>query len=212
MYWRVSLPVLGLVFLSLSPAYAAVPVEAYVQQSVDRGIDVLKNKNLSDADRRKQIGDLLADVLDTKKMALFMLGPAREKAATSDLDVYAETYKAFTIETYKSELKAYGGQTVKVTGSIERAPGDYIVNAALVEPAASSEPDSVPIAFRVEDQGGGKFAIVDASLAGIWLGLAQRADFGGYLNQHGNNVPALTAHLQEITAKLSGAFAAAGRK
>ena len=206
--WRVGLPVLCFSAFVFSTAYAAAPVETFVQQSVDRGIAVLKDKTLSEADRRKQIADFLAQTLDTRKMALFMLGAAREKAAASDLDVYSEAYKAFTIATYESELNGYGGQTLKVTGSTERAPGDYIVNATLVDPAAPSDPDPVPIAFRVEDQGGGKFAVVDASLAGIWLGLAQRADFGGYLSQHGNDVPALTAHLRQTTAKLSSATVA----
>jgi len=92
---------------------------------------------------------------------------------------------------------------MKVTGSVERAPGDYIVNVALFDPATPNDPDPVPISFRVADEGSGKFAVVDAGIAGIWLGLAQQADFGGYLSRHGNSVQALGTHLQEVTAKLS---------
>jgi phospholipid transport system substrate-binding protein len=207
--WRAGLPVVCFFAFVFSTAYAAAPVETFLQHSIDRGIAVLQDKSLSDAERRKQVGDFLAEVLDTRKMALFMLGAAREKAAASDLDVYAEAYKAFTIATYESELSGYGGQTLKVTGSTERAPGDYIVSAALVDPAAPNDPNPVPIAFRVEDQGGGKFAVVDASIVGIWLGVAQRDDFGGYLSQHDNDVPALTAHLREAAAKLSRSVDAA---
>ncbi|MBV8799371.1 MAG: ABC transporter substrate-binding protein [Alphaproteobacteria bacterium] len=199
---RVHVPVLCLLLLSLSAARAGTPVEDFVQQSVDRGIAVLKDRSLSENDRRRQLGEFLAAVLDTKRMALFMLGTARDKAAAPDLDVYAEAYKAFMIANYESQLNGYGGQSLKVTGSAERAPGDYVVNARLVDPSTPNDPNPVPIAFRVTDRGSGKFAVVDASVEGIWLGLAQRADFGGYLSQHGNDVPALTAHLQEMTAKL----------
>jgi phospholipid transport system substrate-binding protein len=112
-------------------------------------------------------------------------------------------YKAFTIASYESQLNGYGGQILKVTGSTERAPGDYIVNAVVADPSAPNDPMSLPIAFRVAQEEGGKFAVVDASVAGIWLGLAQRADFGGYLGQHSNSVPQLTEHLKEVTANLA---------
>jgi phospholipid transport system substrate-binding protein len=132
-----------------------------------------------------------------------MLGDVREKAAASDLDVYAEAYRAFTVANYESQLNGYGGQTLKVTSSIERAPGDFIVNAVVVDPAMPNDPNPLPVAFRVMDEGGGKFAVVDASLMGIWLGVAQRSEFTAYLSQHGDDVAALSAHLHEMAVKFS---------
>jgi len=208
--WGWYVPVLVCVVAwTAAPVRAASPVEAFLQKSIDRGIAMLKNKSLDDAARRKQIGEFLLEVFDTKKMAIFMLGDARENAAASDLDAYATVYKDFTVASYESQLNGYGGETLKVTGSIERAPGDYVVNAVVLDPSAPSDPMQLPVAFRVEDEGSGKFAVVDASVGGIWLGLAQRADFGGYLSRHANSVPALTAHLQEVTAKLAPSSATA---
>jgi len=200
--WRL---LISLVFCvtAVFPARAQAPVEAFLQQSIDRGIAILKDKSLAPAERRARIGEFLAGVLDTQRMAKFMLGPARDKAAAAELDAYAEAYKAFTIATYESQLDGYDGQTLKVTDSIERAPGDYVVDAAVIDPAAPNDPVPLSVSFRVEDEGAGKFAVVDAGIAGIWLGLAQQADFGGYLSQHGNSIPALTAHLQQMAASLS---------
>ncbi|HSC19084.1 MAG TPA: ABC transporter substrate-binding protein [Rhizomicrobium sp.] len=194
----------ALLTFAVVPVHAQAPVETFVQQSIDRGVAILKNTSLDAAARQKQVGELLGQVLDTRKMAIFMLGAAREKTSSADLDLYVDAYKAFTLATYESQLDGYGGQTLKVTGSIERAPGDYIVNVALLDPATPNDPSPVPISFRVADEGSGKFAVVDAGIAGIWLGLAQQADFSGYLSQHGNSVQALGTHLQEATAKLSG--------
>jgi phospholipid transport system substrate-binding protein len=207
--WRKLIPVLAVAVLVGAGAKAATPVETFVQQNIDRGIAVLKDKSLDVAARRQQLADFMAQILDTKKMALFMIGDVRDKAAPPDLDTYAETYKAFTIASYESQLNGYGGQSLKVTGSVERAPGDYIVNAIVVDPSAPKDPNPLQVGFRVTDEGGGKYALVDASIEGIWLGLAQRAEFGSYLSQHGESVPALTAHLQEVTAQLSGAGATA---
>jgi phospholipid transport system substrate-binding protein len=197
-HWRVTLPVLCFLVFSLSPTWAAAPVETFVQQNIDRGIAVLKDKSLSDSERGNKLTALLTEILDTKTMALFMLGASREQAVASDLDAYAEAYRAFTIAGYKAQLGGYGGQSLKVTGSTERAPGDWIVNAVVIDPSAPNDPNPLQVGFRVKDEGSGKFAVVDASIEGIWLGLAQRSEFGGYLSQHGNSVPALTAHLQDI--------------
>ena len=203
MRWRVGLPVLGLLTMCFSPVQAAAPVETFVQENIDRGIALLKDTTLSDADRRAKLTTMLTELLDTKKMALFMLGPVRDQAAASDLDSYAEAYRAFTIAGYEGQLGGYGGQSIKVTGSTERSPGDFIVSAIVLDPSAPNDPNPLPVGFRVEDEGGGKFAVVDASIENIWLGLAQRSEFTGYLSQHGNSVPALTSHLQEVTAKNS---------
>jgi len=69
-----------------------------------------------------------------------------------------------------------------------------------MDPATPNDPDPIRVDFRILGSGG-KFAVVDASIAGIWLGLAQRDDFGGFLSQHNGSVPALTAHLKEMTAR-----------
>lgn len=202
-----SLGVVTVADLAVLPAGAATPVEDFVQQNVDRGIAILKDKTLSDAERRKEVHTLLTTVVDTKKIGLFALGAARDKASPDDLAAYSDAFNAFLIADYESQLDGYGGQTLKVTGSVERAPGDEIVTAVLIDPADPGD-TSLQVVFRVLADNS-KFAVVDASIAGVWLGLAQRADFEGYLGQHGGSVPELTAHLKEMTAQLEAPKTAA---
>jgi len=210
--WAVSLRILltamGLSFgaaVAMGPlatiARAATPVETFVQQSIDQGIAILKNKTLSDAERRAQVRDILFRLIDAKKIGLFALGSARGKASQADLDAYVDAFKAFTVASYESRLSGYDGQALKITTSTARAPGDYLVTAALVDPSDPQDTDSLQIVFRVLDEGG-KFAVVDASIAGVWMGLAQRDDFSSFLSQHGESVLALTAHLKEMTVAL----------
>lgn len=194
--------------LAVLPARAATPVETFVQQNVDKGVQILKDKTLSDEERRKEIRDLLTNVIDTGKVGLFALGAARGNASQVDLDAYIEAFRAFVTASYESQLDEYGGESLRVTGSVERVPGDEIVTAVLVDPADPADNNPVQIMFRVLDENG-KFSVVDASIAGVWLGLAQRDDFGGFLGQHGGSVPALTDHLKDMTAKLTAPKAAA---
>lgn len=202
-----SLGVIAMADLAVLPARAATPVEDFVQQNVDRGIAILKDKTLSDAERRQKVHDLLVTVIDTKKIGLFALGAARDKASQADLAAYSDAFNAFLVADYESQLDDYDGQTLKVTGSVERAPGDEIVTSVLVDPTDPGD-TSLQVVFRVLADNG-KFAVVDASIAGVWLGLAQRADFEGFLGQHGGNVAELTAHLKEMTARFEAPKTAA---
>ena len=192
-------------FLAAVPARAAADdaaAKSFVQTNIDHGIAILKDKSLSAADQRQQVRELLSALLDTKKIGLFALGAARASASPADLDAYVAAFNNFMIESYVTRLDGYGGQSLKVTGVIDHAPGDFVVTAELVDPANPGDPDPVRVDFRVLDEGT-RLAIVDASIAGVWLGLAQRDDFVGYLGQHGNSVPQLTAHLKEMTAKFT---------
>ncbi len=177
-------------------------VQAFIQTSIDHGIAVLNDKSLGAQAKRDQVREILSNLLDTRKIGLFALGKDRATASQADLDAYVAAFKRFMIESYVSRLDGYGGQSLKVTGVIDHAPGDYVVTAVLVDPAAPNDPDPLRVAFRVLDEDG-KFAVVDASIAGVWLGLAQRDDFVGYLSQHGDSVPKLTAHLKEMTASFN---------
>ena len=185
-------------------AQAATPVETFVQGGIDQGIAVLQNKTLSDAERRAQVRALLFRLIDAKKIGLFALGAAGANASHADLDAYLDAFKAFTIASYESRLSGYDGQALKITASMERAPGDYVVTATLIDPSDPQDTSPMQVVFRVLDEGG-KFALVDASIAGVWMGLAQRDDFGSFLAQHGESVSALTAHLNAMTAQLSAA-------
>jgi len=109
--FRSFIPIAALLTFTAVPVHAQAPVETFVQQSVNRGVAILKDTSLDAAARRKQVGELLNQVLDTHKMAIFMLGAAREKASSADLDLYTDAYKAFTLATYGSQLDGYGGQT-----------------------------------------------------------------------------------------------------
>jgi len=202
-FFVVTLGLYAFLALAAMPARAASAddeaAKAFIQQNIDHGIDILKNKGLTDGQRREQIHDLLSNLLDTTKIGLFALGSARAAASQADLDDYVTAFKAFMIASYETRLSGYGGQSLKVTGVIDHAPGDYIVSSVMVDPENPNDPEPARVDFRVLGEPG-KFAIVDASIVGVWLGLAQRDDFGGFLGQHNASVPALTAHLKDMTA------------
>jgi phospholipid transport system substrate-binding protein len=184
-----------------SAALAATPAETFVQQGVDRGVAILKDTSLTDAQRRVQVEDLLGSLMNTHRLALFCLGNVAKTAAPEDVEAFAAAFEAFTKAKYSSQLGGYGGQTLKVTGSTDRSPSDHVVTAVLVPASGVPDPDPVTVLFRVLNEGD-KYGVVDASIAGVWFGMAQRDDIQGFLSSNNNDVKKLTARMLEMTASL----------
>lgn len=104
----------------------------------------------------------------------------------------------------------YSGQTLKVNGSTERAPDDYVVSTVLVDPNASSDQQPIQADFRVYKVRG-DYKVLDVSVVGVWLAIEERAQFTAFLAQHNDDVSALTRYLNELTAKFENGGASTGQ-
>ena len=188
---------------STAPALAQSPVEAYADQTIEKGVSLLKNPSLAGKARDAALRDFLKASLDIKRIALFTLGDVAKSASPADVAAYAKAFEDFTLANYVSRVGAYGGQNLKVSSATERAPGDFIITVSVVDPAAapSEPPDTAQ--FRVLKEADGGFAVVDASVQGVWFEVAQRADIQGFLDQNGGSISKLIDHLNAMTAQLS---------
>ena len=186
-----------------APAFAETPVETYAGQTINKGIAILKDGTLSDKARQDAIRAYLQSALDIRRIALFALGPTARTAAPPDLAAYVQAFENFTLANYSSRVGAYGGQTLKVTSAAERSPGDFIVTVAIIDPKATAADPGDSAQFRVLSEPNGGFAIVDASVEGVWFEVAQRDDFQGYLAQNGGSLAKLIEHINQMTAQIS---------
>ncbi len=177
-------------------AQTANPAEAFVQQNVDRGYQILNNRALSGAQRRDQFKDFLLSLTDLHRIGMFTIGQYANGASPADLQAFDRAFTDYAVAVYQSRLGKYTGQTLKVTGSVVRAADDVVVNAIVVNPQASAGQEPIRVAFRVRKTADGRPIITDMELEGIWLALSERSDFTGFLQQHGGSVAALADHLR----------------
>ncbi len=208
MRWnRLGAGMIVVLFAFAAPALAAASLppasaEAFVQTNVDKGLGILSNHRIPDDVRRQQFRDFLTHLTDIKRIAMFTLGNARRTASPQDVNAFVDAFRDYAVAVYESRLNQYAGQSLKVTGATERAPGDFIVTTVLVDPlgqAKNQEP--IEVDFRVlKDKG--HFVVIDASVVGVWLAIEERDQFTAFLAQNNNNVPKLVEHLKELTAKL----------
>ncbi len=182
------------------PAAAAQNVaEAFVDENIHEGLDILKDKKLNSVQRRDQFETLLLGLVDVRRIALFTLGQYRRTAPPEDVEAFVGAFKNYATAAYQSYFAKYTNQNLKVIGSTQRNPTDFIVQTQLLEPGSSQQPAEVDFRVRTD---AGKPVLVDVAYQGIWLSLAQRDQFVGFLGQNNGNVRTLIAHLSELAVNL----------
>jgi phospholipid transport system substrate-binding protein len=192
--------VLGLGFAAAvlsPPAFAATPAETFVDDNIHKGLEILNSKSLPVDQRRSQFEGFLLGLTDMKRIADFTLGQYRRGATPADLAAFDAAFQNYAVAVYQSYFARYAGQTLKVTNSVERAPGDFIVSTQLIDPNDHSGQPPLQVDFRVSTSSG-KPVVIDFSVSGIWLALEERDQFTSFLGQNGGNIQMLNSHLNDL--------------
>lgn len=190
--------------LGIAAAQAATPAETFIQDNAQKGLTILKDTSLSRDAKQTQFQAFLESLIDLHRVALFTLGPAAQSAPPADVAGFVDAFRGYAAAVYQQQLAHYSGQTLKVTGSTERAPGDCIVRTVVLEPNGSQSPNADEVDFRVQNNNG-KTMVVDVSVMGVWLAIQERDQFTSFLAQHNNDVKALTADLQKRAQNIRAA-------
>jgi phospholipid transport system substrate-binding protein len=183
------------------PAAAAAPnvAESFVDENIHKGLEILRDKRLSTVQRRDQFEGLLLSLVDVRRIALFTLGQYRRSAPPDDVEAFVNAFKNYAAAAYQSYFAKYTDQNLKVIGSTQRSPTDFIVQTNLVDSGSSQPPAEVDFRVRTDT---GKPVLVDVAYQGIWLSLEQRDQFVAFLGQNNGNVRTLIAHLSDLAANL----------
>lgn len=182
-------------------AQASAGAENFVHSNVQRGLQILNDATLSKEQKRAQFRQFLIGLTDLKRIALYTLGPARRTASTADQEQFVEAFKDYAFAVYGAEFEKYSGQSLRVTGSIERAPGDELVRTILVDPHAPRGQEPIEVDFRVYGSGN-KWKVVDIVVAGLDLAITEQEDFSSFLAQHNGSVRQLTENLRQRAARV----------
>ena len=191
--------VLAAPLLAGAPAAAATPAETFVSDNIQKGLLILRDNKLSAVQRREQFKALLIGLVDTRRVALYTLGQYRNSASPADIDAFAVAFQNYTSAAYQTYLSKYTNQTLKVTGSTQRNPTDFVVHSQLIDPGSNQQPAQVDFRVRTDQ---GKPVLVDVAYEGVWLSLAQRDQFVNFLGQNNGNIRTLISHLSEMAVNL----------
>ena len=181
--------------------------KAFVQREANRGVSILSNDSLSAADRRAQFRDFILGLVDQQRIAKFSLGQYAKQISAADFNAFVDAFKDYGVAVYEARLSRYKGQTLNVSGVVERAPNDIVVTTDLSGPEGSqSSGEPLHVAFRLSTDGGA-FKAIDIQVAGIWLAIDQRSQITGFLGQHNGDINALIADLKTRAANVRAGLA-----
>jgi phospholipid transport system substrate-binding protein len=203
---RLAAAALALVALTSAALVAAAPVlaqavrshgdpqaEAFVQAEASRVLQVLSEKDMTLSAKKKVFRTLIDEVADVPRITSFVLGRYRRVITPAQYDDFASAFRAYADNVYESRLNQYSGQTLKVTGSIVRQPGDVVVTSDVVAPNGAK----TAVNWRVIRGSDGRFRAVDVQVAGVWLAITEQQDFVSTLDNNNGDVAILINQLRK---------------
>ena len=197
---RVLLTAAALLFPSAAAAQStsADEAEAFVQDNARAVINTLQALNEGERaleDVREEFRARIDELADVERITNFVLGRYRRTASPDELEAFRQTFREYAISVYETELTNYAGQTLTVTGSVTRRPGDYVVRS---EVTGGPEGRTYDVNWRVLEEDGA-LQVVDAQVFGVWLAQTQREQI---LSIIGNNQGDVSAATEALNARL----------
>jgi phospholipid transport system substrate-binding protein len=167
--------------------------EQFVQTQAQRVISVLSDKSQSSTDKIRVFRGIVDEVADVPRITSFVLGKYARTITPAQRDRFAKVFRQFAQNVYESRLGDFHGETVKVTGSVVRKPGDVVVNTTI---SGGKLNQPVQASWRVLGSGS-SWKVVDVQVSGIWLAITQQQDFVSTIDNAGGNIDVLIAQLEK---------------
>jgi len=202
---------LWLAALPLTPAFAqagaapATDPAGFVNGMIQQALDILRDKQMTDADRQQKFSTMLNMNFDIPKISRFVLGRYWSTASDDDRNAFNQLFAEWVVRTYSQRFKDYGGENIKVLGSRAESDASFVVQSQLIHPDGSP-PASVD--WHVNKGADGSFKVVDVEVEGVSMALTEREEFSAVIQRNGGSVASLNQALQQKLA--SGAVDTTG--
>ncbi len=194
-----------LVRLGLAVGLAGLGTQAWGQAGAQRGdpqaeqfvaieaqkvLTLLADRNVTAARKSAVFASLVDEIADVPKISNFVLGKYARTITPPQRAAFTSVFRTYLQSVYQSRITQFQGDTLKVSGSTVRVPGDVVVSSVV-----TGRRDTVPVAWRVLG-GGSAWKLVDVQISGVWLAITQRQDFVATIDNAGGNIDVLIAQLQ----------------
>lgn len=171
--------------------------EQFVQSRAQRVIGVLADKSLSNAQKNAAFHKAIDELADVPRITSFVLGKYARTITPAQRQQFSTAFRTYAESVYQNRLGDYHGETLKVTGSVARKPGDVIVNTVI---AGGQVGSPLPVSWRVLGSGG-SWKVVDVQVQGVWLAITQQQDFVSTIDNAGGDIGVLITQLQRGTKR-----------
>jgi phospholipid transport system substrate-binding protein len=167
--------------------------EAYVLTEANRALHILGDKSLSIEGKKTAFRAFVDEVADVPTITGYVLGKYRRQLSDAQYKDFAVTFREYANTVYETRLNTYKGETLRVTGSTVRRPGDVIVTSEVV---GGQTRQPIKVLWRILRNGTGQWHVVDVQVEGIWLAVTQQQDFVSTLDNNRGDISVLIGQLK----------------
>lgn len=183
------------------PAAADQAAETYVQGILDEAAPILAG---GDHDAMLDgIDTLVGKYVDMRRIGRFVLGQYARRLTEAQEAEYYPLFDRYATMIYRNTLSDYAGESLVVTGSVDRSERDIIVNSKLANPEPGSAYANTVIHWRVYRDHDGDLSVVDAGADSVWLAIEQRSQFASIISNNGGGEKGVDALIAEIKARVN---------
>ncbi len=186
----------------VQPAAADQAAETYVQNILDEA-----TPRLTSGDQQAifaAVDELVDKYVDMRRVGRFVLGRAARQMTDEQAAEYFPLFNDYAKMVYRNTMENYAGQRLAVTGSVDRAAYDIIVNSKIANPAPGDQFADAVIHWRIYRDREGNMSIFDAGANEIWLAIEQQEQFTSIIANNGGGVKGIDALIAEMKARLNG--------
>tara|TARA_B110000858_G_scaffold132799_1_gene151080 strand:+ start:200 stop:829 length:630 start_codon:yes stop_codon:yes gene_type:complete len=171
--------------------------EKFVSNFADSAIRILGNESLDISQKNLQFTDLVMSSIDMNLISKFVLSKYWKTASQEQKDTYIAAFEEYFISSYANKLDQYSGEKIVIISS-NAAKKYVIVKSNIVRDGADTL--KIELDWRLLTRNG-QTKIIDLSIEGISLIIAQREEFQSYLNNNNGNLNALIGKIRSINNK-----------
>ena len=187
-------------FISTINSFAFASFEAeekFVSNFADNAISILSNESLDASQKNIQFTELVMSSIDMNLISKFVLSKYWKLATDDQKKAYLAAFKQYFISSYANKLDQYSGEKVVIVSS-NAAKKFVIVKSNIVRDGTDTLKIELDWRLLTRD---GQTKIIDLSIEGISLIIAQREEFQSFLANNDNSLDALINKLNSINNK-----------
>ena len=171
--------------------------EKFVSDFAASAISILGDEGLNNNDKNIQFTDLVMSSIDMNLISKFVLSRYWKTASDQQKISYLNAFEEYFISSYANKLDQYSGEKIVIVSS-ETAKKFVIVKSNIVRDGADTLKIELNWRLLTRD---GQTKIIDLSIEGISLIVAQREEFQSFLSNNNESLDALINRLKMINAK-----------
>jgi len=187
-------------FISSINSFALANFEAeekFVSNFADNAISILSNDSLDASQKNIQFTELVMSSIDMNLISKFVLSKYWKLATDDQKKAYLAAFKQYFISSYANKLDQYSGEKVVIVSS-NAAKKFVIVKSNIVRDGTDTLKIELDWRLLTRDS---QTKIIDLSIEGISLIIAQREEFQSFLANNDNSLDALINKLNSINSK-----------